>query len=193
MELNEHSENSDFIVMSGIKEVLSAKPSSVHENIKTFLAVKESLYSSITPIMKIIIEIIGSDCEEYLSRLNSENEKHNMRDIYTNFKNMNRKRVDRRLDHLQNTVVNTLLSLLQQLDQVFLESQSNSNLLLQLLAYFSKYWQKRNLDGQELYNSGESDDNGDEQQSESDDCLLLSSSAFLEFLKLAGFLLHCEL
>ena len=28
---------------------------------------------------------------------------------------------------------------------------------------------------------------------ELDDCLLLSFSAFLEFLKLAGFLLHCEL
>ena len=91
MELNEHSENSDFIVMSGIKEVLSAKPSSVHENIKTFLAVKESLYSSISPIMKNIIEILGSDREDYLSPLSSENEKHNMRDIYQNFKSVNRK------------------------------------------------------------------------------------------------------
>ena len=110
--------------------------------LKNILAVKESLYSTITPIMKSIIEILGSDREDYLSRLNSENAKHDMRDIYQNYKNMNRKRVDRTLDHLQNTVVNTLLSLLQQLDQVFLESQNNSNLLLQLLEYFSKYWHR---------------------------------------------------
>ena len=49
----ELSENSDYIVMRGIKDVLNAKPSSVLDNVKKFEAVKDSLYSSISPTLLI--------------------------------------------------------------------------------------------------------------------------------------------
>ena len=82
-----------------------------------------------------------------------------MHDIFKGFKSVNHDRVNRTLDNLQ-TVVYKLLLLLQQLDQVFAESKRNSYLLLQLLKYFSKYWNDKTFDIQvEFLESNSETDN----------------------------------
>ena len=76
--------------------------------------------------------------EQYLSYLNGQKAKIDMKDIYKGFKSSQRDRIDRVLSSVKE-VVNKVYVQLSTLDIIYVETKRNSDLLVQLLNYFRQF------------------------------------------------------